>query len=170
MTCIRKFDELGAAGGLAPTGDAPAQAADRRAAVRTLPGPMGAGPPGGRGRRRPVGDLVTVIGAGHTAIGLVGHRAALAGIARDGVIDAVRGRRDREEALWFLVSGAALLVTGRLAAWTERRTGTLPTSTGALLLGIGAVGAAVLPQSGVWSLLPAGVAALRAARRPVTSV
>ena len=113
MTCIRKFDELGAAGGLAPTGDAPAQAADRRAAVRTLPGPMGAGQPGGRGRRRPIGDLVTVIGAGHTAIGLVGHRAALAGIARDGVIDAVRGRRDREEALWFLVSGAALLVTGR---------------------------------------------------------
>ena len=54
---------------------------------------------------------------------------------------------------------------GRLAAWTERRTGTLPTSTGALLLGLGAVGAAVLPRSGFWTLLPAGAAAIRVARR-----
>ena len=81
------------------------------------------------------------------------------------MIDTVRGRRDREEALWFLVSGAALVVIGRLAAWTERRTGTLPTSTGALLLGLGAVGAAVLPRSGFWTLLPAGAAAIRVARR-----
>jgi hypothetical protein len=114
---------------------------------------------------RPIGDLVTVIGLGHTAIGLVGHRAALAAIARDGVVDTVRGRPEREEALWFLTSGAGLVVTGRLAAWTERRTGTLPRSTGALLLGIGGVGAAVLPRSGFWGLLPVGVAALRVARR-----
>jgi hypothetical protein len=41
----------------------------------------------------------------------------------------------------------------------------LPASTGALLLGLGTVGAAVLPRSRFWTLLPAGVAALRAARR-----
>ena len=112
-----------------------------------------------------LGDAVTVIGAGHTAIGLVGHRRALAGMVRDGLVDSVRGRRGREEALWFLLSGVALVVTGRLAAWTQRRTGTLPASTGAALLGIGAVGAAVLPRSGFWALIPAGAAALRVARR-----
>jgi hypothetical protein len=114
---------------------------------------------------RHVGDLVTVIGAGHTAIGLVGHRAALMDIAPAGVIDTVRGELDREQALWFLVSGAALVGIGRLASYTERRTGALPASTGALLLGLGTVGAAVLPRSGFWTLLPAGVAALRAATR-----
>ncbi|HEX8517989.1 MAG TPA: DUF6463 family protein, partial [Pseudonocardia sp.] len=115
---------------------------------------------------RTIGDLVTAIGLGHTAIGLVSRRAPLGAIVRDGVVDAVRGHPDRAEALWFLATGAALVVTGRLAAWTEHRTGTLPPSTGALLTGIGAVGAAVLPRSGFWTLLPVGVAALRAARRP----
>jgi hypothetical protein len=109
MTCIRKFDELGAAGGLAPTGDAPAQAADRRAAVRTLPGPMGAGPPGGRARRRPVGDLVTVIGGGccgPPAVGVLvtttGRSRRAAGRASAGDV-AVTGARRR----WRVPGGRA---------------------------------------------------------------
>jgi hypothetical protein len=112
-----------------------------------------------------VGTLITAIGAGHTAIGLVGYRSVVAAMAREGLVDSVRGVPRREEALWFLTSGAGLVVTGRLAAFAEQRTGTLPPSTGALLLGIGALGGAVLPRSGFWALIPVGAAALRVARR-----
>src|SRR4051812_47499371 len=111
-----------------------------------------------------VGTLMA-IGAGHTAIGLVGYRSVVAAMAREGLVDSVRGVPRREEALWFLTSGAGLVVTGRLAAFAEQRTGTLPPSTGALLLGIGALGGAVLPRSGFWALIPVGAAALRTARR-----
>lgn len=112
-----------------------------------------------------VGRLITAIGAGHTAIGLVGYRSVLAAMGRDGLIDSVRGVPHRQEALWFLTSGAGLVVTGSLASFTERRTGTLPPSTGVLLLGIGALGGTVLPRSGFWALIPVGAAALRVARR-----
>jgi hypothetical protein len=112
-----------------------------------------------------IGTLITAIGAGHTAIGIVGYRSVLAAMAREGLVDSVHGVPRREEALWFLTSGAGLVVTGRLAAFAEQRTGTLPPSTGALLLGIGALGGAVLPRSGFWALIPVGAAALRTARR-----
>jgi Family of unknown function (DUF6463) len=112
-----------------------------------------------------VGTLITAIGAGHTAIGLVGYRSVVAAMAREGLVDSVRGVPRREEALWFLTSGAGLVVAGRLAAFAEQRTGTLPPSTGALLLGVGALGGAVLPRSGFWALIPVGAAALRVARR-----
>ena len=112
-----------------------------------------------------VGTLITAVGAGHTAIGLVGYRSVLAAMVREGLVDSVRGVPRREEALWFLTSGAGLVVTGRLASFAEQRTGTLPPSTGALLLGIGALGGAVLPRSGFWGLIPVGAAALRVARR-----
>ena len=111
-----------------------------------------------------VGTLITAVGAGHTAIGLVGYRSVLAAMVREGLVDSVRDVPRRGEALWFLTSGAGLVMTGRLASFAEQRTGTLPPSTGALLLGIGALGGAVLPRSGFWLLIPVGAAALRTAR------
>jgi len=108
-----------------------------------------------------VGTLITAIGVGHTVIGLVGYRSVLAAIVRDGVVDSVRGVPHREEALWFLTSGAGL-VAGLLHRAPDRH---LPPSTGAMLLGIGALGGAVLPRSGFWGLIPMGAAALRVARR-----
>ena len=78
------------------------------------------------------GDALTAIGVLHTAAGLAEYRQTLREMARDGVVG---GDHERGEAFWFLVCGASMVLTGRLARWTQLRTGTLPASTGSMLLG-----------------------------------
>jgi Family of unknown function (DUF6463) len=48
------------------------------------------------------------------------YREALASIVRDGVIDTVGDRRDRAKALWFIMPGPLLRITGRLLADAAR--------------------------------------------------
>lgn len=111
------------------------------------------------------GDALTAVGVLHTAAGLAKYRRALREIAHDGLVDAVEGDFERGEALWFLMCGASVVLTGRLARWTELRTGSLPASTGWMLLGIGTVGSALLPRSGFWSIFVPAFAVLGVGRR-----
>jgi hypothetical protein len=112
------------------------------------------------------GDALTTIGVLPTAVGLAKYRGTLREMAHDdGVVDAVNGDHERGEVFWFLVCGASMVLTGRLARWTQLRTGTLPASTGSMLLGIGAAGATLMPRSGFWTLSVPVILALEARRR-----
>jgi len=106
-----------------------------------------------------------MVGVLHTAIGIAEYRRALRGIAHDGLVGAVKGDHERGEAFWFLVCGASMVLTGGLARWTQLRTGTLPASTGSMLLGISAAGATLMPRSGFWSPLVVAMLAFRVRRR-----
>lgn len=112
------------------------------------------------------GDTLTAVGVLHLSFGLVSYRETLGEMVREGLVDAVKDDPAREAAFWFLTCGASLVLTGLLAGWTERRTGTLPASTAPMLLGIGAVGVTLMPRSGFWALLVPAVLAFVASRRP----
>ena len=115
--------------------------------------------------RPTAGDALMVIGVLHTTIGLAKYRRTLREMARDGIVGAVGGDHERGEAFWFLVCGASMVLTGRLARWTQLRTGTLPASTGWMLLDIGAAGVALMPRSGFWALFVPAILALVVGRR-----
>lgn len=100
----------------------------------------------------------------HTAIGIAEGHAQLAAVAREGFVDAIDPHPDRHGLFWFLVTGAGLVTTGQLAGWTHRRTGTLPAALGWNLLAASTVGAALLPRSGFWLIIPQGLLIIAAAR------
>jgi hypothetical protein len=110
------------------------------------------------------GQTLMLVGALHILAGLLSQRGPLAGIARDGVFNAVGSHTDRQAAVWFLVTGVALLLFGYLAHWTQRQAGTLPVALGWSLLAIAGAGLVLMPLSGFWLIIPAAVLALAAAR------
>jgi len=79
------------------------------------------------------GDALIVVGVLHTAIGFAEYRRTSREMARDGMVGTVDGDHERGEAFWFLVCGASMVLTGRLARWAQLRTGTLPASAGSLV-------------------------------------
>jgi len=118
-----------------------------------------------RMQRLGAGEALTAVGVFHTAAGLAKYRHALREMAYEGLVDAVKGDHERGEAIWFLMCGASVFLTGRLARWTEMRTGTLPASTGWMLFGIGVVGSALLPRCGFWSIFVPAILSLGVTRR-----
>jgi Family of unknown function (DUF6463) len=110
------------------------------------------------------GQTLMLIGALHTLVGLLTYAAPLADIGRDGVFHGVGSHTDRQAAVWFLMTGAALLLFGYLTRWAQHRTGTLPAALGWSLLAIAGVGLVLMPLSGFWLIVPAAVLALAASR------
>jgi hypothetical protein len=110
------------------------------------------------------GDALAAIGVLHTVVGLAKYRRTLREMARGGVVGAVNGDHKRGEAFWFLMCGASMVLTGRLARWMQRQTGTLPASTGSMLLGIGAVGVTLMPRSGFWAIFVPAILASKTSR------
>ncbi|BBY29365.1 DUF6463 family protein [Mycolicibacterium sediminis] len=118
-----------------------------------------------------IGTAAVATGIGHDLLGAWLYRRQLAGIARDGLVDAVENadlpaaeRHRREVALWFLTSGAAIGTVGA-ALRGARATDGAVVPIGAGLTAMGVIGAAVLPRSGFWLLIGQGAAALSVARR-----
>lgn len=116
----------------------------------------------------PVGEVQPVTGVAHLALGLMAFRRPLAAIAWDGVVGVVDGDRERETACWYLTSGASFVVSGGLARWAQRRTGTLPAAYGVGLLTLGLAGSTALPRSGFWAVIANGLLALAATRAGAT--
>ncbi len=111
-----------------------------------------------------VGEMQLITGIAHLALGIVHYRPTLAAIARDSVVGVTAGDREREAAVWFLTSGAALVLSSQLARWTQRQTGTLPIAYGVGLVGLGLAGGTLVPRSGFWVIAANGLLALGAAR------
>ena len=107
------------------------------------------------------GDFQLGIGALHLTYGLAKYRRPLAAIARR---RAVSTEQEEQTAFWFMALGLATLASGQTTRWAQRQTGTLPASAGWTTLGIGLLGAALIPRSGFWFIIPQGLLALRASR------
>lgn len=115
---------------------------------------------------RYVGKLLLATAAVHLVVGEVATAGPLAAVGRAGGVNAVEPHPDRMAAVWFMLLGVVLGLLGGLTDWAQAERGRLPASLGWDPLGLGALGAALMPASGFWLALPQGLLALRAARRP----
>lgn len=109
------------------------------------------------------GLLLIATGMLHQAVGVLGGlgigeelggRNLFAEVARGGVIDSIGSDFARMAWFWFLITGFTLLMLGGLARHLERRGESLPASFGWQLGVLGIAGAAFIPASGFWLLIP----------------
>ena len=125
-------------------------------------------------RRITSGQLLIATGVLHQAVGLLGGlgigeelggRNLFAELARGGVVDSIGSDFARMAWFWFLITGFVLLMLGGLVHTIERRGEPLPASLGWQMGALAIAGAAFIPVSGFWLLIPqAGWIVLRARR------
>jgi Family of unknown function (DUF6463) len=117
------------------------------------------------------GPLVKITAVGHAVVGVFLFSEPLSEMTREGFINSIRPPMysvqphfDRAAAFWFLLFSPVLFLLGQIinhaVAHGDTRSLRL---IGWYLIGIGAVGAAILPLSGNWLLLPLGAIILKAA-------
>ena len=108
---------------------------------------------------------------GHAVVGAFLFSDPLGEMVREGLINSIQPPMysaqphfDRAAAFWFLLFSPVLFLLGQLVnhAVAHRDTRSLRL-IGWYLIGIGTVGAAILPLSGNWFLLPLGAIVLMAA-------
>ena len=118
------------------------------------------------------GPLMMITAVGHAAVGVALFSEPLGAMVAEGVINTIQPpvvsaqpHFDRIAAFWFLLFTPVLFLFGQTInhAVSRRDAGSIRL-IGWYLIGIGAVGAAILPVSGNWLLLPLGVIALKTAR------
>jgi hypothetical protein len=108
-------------------------------------------------------------GALHTLIGVLGFRGTLIEIHRAQYLAAIGRDPERNAVLWYLTTGALLVVLGQLARSTQERTGEVPRSLGWGLLAISVPGVVLLPASGFWLVMGQALLVLTKARRNPTA-
>ena len=118
------------------------------------------------------GNALTLLGLGHAVWAWVGYREPLREIARAGVVGAVgdgifakeHAYGPRAAGFWFLFVAPLVAVDGYLTE-TALRSGDARAIrvSGATTLGLGALGAVVIPRSGFPVAMPLGVWLLRRA-------
>jgi uncharacterized protein DUF6463 len=119
------------------------------------------------------GYALMLLGCAHAVWGLVAYHEPLrellrAGVVRsvgDGIFDTDHDRGPRAAGFWFLAFAPAVALTGFLAeaalrAGDARAAG----AGGGTILGVGAVGTAVMPRSGFPVAMPIGYWLLRRSR------
>ncbi len=118
--------------------------------------------------------MVTAVG--HALVGAILFSEPLSAIASAGVINSIQPpmysaepQFDRIAVFWFLLFSPVLFLFGQISnhAVSHRDARSLRL-VGWYLIGIGAVGAAILPLSGNWLLLPLVAIGLKAAREVAT--
>ena len=114
---------------------------------------------------RYVGQLLMGTGVLHTMIGVPAFRKTLAQIHRARYLGTIGRDPERNAVLWYLTTGALLVVLGQLARSTRERTGEVPRSLGWGLLAISVPGVVLLPASGFWLVLGQALLVLSPARR-----
>ena len=125
---------------------------------------------------RVAGSLLMVTAAGHALVGAILFSEPLSAIVSAGVINSIRPPMysaqphfDRIAVFWFLLFSPVLFLFGKIInnAVSRRDVSSLRL-IGWYLVGIGIVGAAILPVSGNWFLIPLGAIVLKAAREVAT--
>ncbi len=118
------------------------------------------------------GPLLMLTALGHALVGALLFSEPLGAIVREGAINTIQPpgvaaepHYDRIAAFWFLLFSPVLFLFGQMINHAVSRgdPGSIRL-VGYYLIGIGALGAAILPVSGNWLLLPLGAIALMAAR------
>jgi len=108
------------------------------------------------------GWWVAALGLVHTVFGLTVYSPGWSAILRGGIWNSVDGDVVREHAFWFTAFGPAFALLGCLMTWVERRGGApLPRFLGYAFLVAVAVFGIFMPFSGMWLLVPPGVALVR---------
>lgn len=111
------------------------------------------------GRRLP--RLILATAVVHMSVGAVESASHWRGILSEGLWNTVANDDDaRMTALWFMISGVAVLGIGLMARRSMITFGVLPTETGWILVALGAPTSVLEPVSGGWLLLVLGLLAL----------
>ncbi len=119
------------------------------------------------------GYALTLLGLGHAAWGLVAYHEPLrelvrAGVVRsvgDGIFDTDHDRGPRASGFWFLAFAPAVALAGYLAEAALRAGDHRAVrASGGTVLGMSAVGTAVMPRSGFPVAMPIGYWLLRRSR------
>lgn len=100
-----------------------------------------------------IGKSIIFIGIVHSVFGLIVFRDILAELSRELLLNTVNGQPDRAAAFWFLFSGCALLIIGKLIHWIERMQLALPSFLKWSFLAITLLGCFIMPKSGFWLLI-----------------
>jgi len=117
------------------------------------------------------GYLLMTVAIGHALVGLILYRGSLGAICAAGFFNTIRPGVDfdRQAAFWFLTFSPLVFLLGQIANRAlDRRDASVLSLIGWYLVGLGVVGAAVLPISGNWTLVAVGAVVLRAARQART--
>ena len=108
-----------------------------------------------------IGRWLIGVSAIHTVFAVAVFGDVLASIARRGVFNAVGTDPMTGAVVWFVLFGVVLFVCGLAVSALETLSPkALPKSIGWSLLALGGVGAALMPESGFWLVLPPAFAVL----------
>jgi hypothetical protein len=114
--------------------------------------------------KRP-GAPFRLLAVGHALVGCLAYRREIADITRRGVVNSVHLRGNNATVFWFLLGTVPVWEMGRLADLAKRNGDSAALAqTGFLGLAVGSMGAACMPVSGFWGLLPCSVNLLRHSR------
>jgi Family of unknown function (DUF6463) len=119
------------------------------------------------------GNAIMLLGVGHAGWGLIAYRRELREIARagvvrsvgDGIFDTEHARGSRAAAFWFMFVAPLTVLAGYLGE-SALRAGDARAATvaGGTTIGLGVLGAAVMPRSGFPGALGVGYWLLRRGR------
>jgi hypothetical protein len=120
------------------------------------------------------GYAVMLVGCGHALWGLVAYReplreivdAKVIGSVGDGIFDTAHDRGPRAAGFWFLFAAPLMVLSGYLLEASLRAGDAHAVKlAGNTVLGLGAIGTAVMPRSGFPAVLPVGGWVLHRSRR-----
>jgi hypothetical protein len=115
-----------------------------------------------------------LVAVGHAVWGLFAYREPLEGLVRAGVLDSVGdgifrvadAQSPGAAAFWFMFVAPLLGLCGYLVEVADRADDRRAlTVTGGAVLGLGAIGTAIIPRSGFPTALPIGLWIVRRGRR-----
>lgn len=105
------------------------------------------------------GWWIAALGIIHTVFGLLVYSAGWMAIRGGGFWNSVDGEIVREHAFWFTFFGPAAILLGALMVWVEQQIDLrLPKFLGWSFLGTAAAAGILMPVSGLWLLVPPGLA------------
>ncbi len=118
--------------------------------------------------KRWIGRWLIAVSILHVIFAIVVFRKVFAPVVERGLVNAVGADPLTQLAVWFILFGAVLFLCGVSIDALERASSNhVPKLIGWSLLGLGAIGAALLPMSGFWLVLPPAIAVL--VRKPIAS-
>lgn len=114
--------------------------------------------------------LIFTAAALHLSMGVITSFSDWSDIASEGVWNTVPNDDARRAAMWFMVTGIALVGLGLLTRTYLIATGRLPSEIGWILVAPGVSLVLLAPSSGGWLLIGIGILALVLTRRDTADV
>jgi hypothetical protein len=101
-----------------------------------------------------IGKWLFAVGVIHSSFGFVFMRGTIAVLWSERMWNTVNGQPRREAVFWFLLTGFLLLIVGVLIDVLEKRRLVIPRFVVWCFAFLAVLGAAVMPISGIWLLIP----------------